>query len=412
MTRPRLSDFLTETDIAALHHPTGQAVGLPGPAYGEGFFSLEQRYLFPRTWCAVAIGPQLPNPGDAVPVDLAGWPLLVVRNRQGEVRVFYNICRHRGMKLCSGPRAGLKNMACPWHSWLYDLDGNLIGAPDFSGEKVKDAELDRATLGLKPVRSTQWLDIIFVNLDGKAPSLEDHLKPLTDLLNGRDLTSIRYGAVRWGGSYDVNWKVLVEGGIEDYHLPWVHPEIMRGVVARNVEVVTASGVFAATSMSNEYASVDKEEYLLRLQEMPTVPCGESVDPNRTYFMNIFPTGGMGVKSRSVDLLTTLPDGPRRTRLTAFTYFVGEGATDPHFEDGRRYVEKRMEYVFDQDRDIWHDLQANIERPTSAGIRTRFSPVWEGAVHQFQRMVVDAILAGEASMPAAKASAESDWSRAD
>jgi phenylpropionate dioxygenase-like ring-hydroxylating dioxygenase large terminal subunit len=407
MARPRLSDFLTPSDISALHRPTGEAVGLPGPAYSAGFFALEQQHLFSRTWCAVAIAPQVPNPGDAVPVDLAGWPLLVVRNRQGEIRVFYNVCRHRGMRLCSGPRTGLKNLACPWHSWLYDLDGNLLGTPDFSGERVKTVSLDHSVLGLKPVRSAQWLDFVFVNLDGQAPSLEDHLRPLQNLLKGRDLGSIRYGGVRWGGSYDVNWKLLVEGGIEDYHLPWVHPEIMRGVIARNVQIFTASGVFAATSMNNEYASVDKEEYLLRLQEMPTVKCTEGADPNRTYFMNIFPTGGMGVKSRSVDFLTTLPDGPGRTRLTAFTYFVGEGATDPRFEDGRRYVEKRMEYVFDQDRSIWNDVQANARRPTSAGIRTRFSPVWEGAIHQFQTMVVDAILDGEARTEAVTAG-EPEW----
>jgi choline monooxygenase len=391
----RLRDFVTESDITALYEPTARAIGLPGDVYADEFFCLEQRHLFPRTWCAIAVGPQVPNPGDAIPVDLAGWPLLVVRNRQGEVGVFHNVCRHRGMRVVTEQRTGLKAIACPWHSWTYDLDGHLVGTPEFGGERVRTAEgLDHATLGLKRVRSARWMDLVFVNIDEKAPELDAHLKPLKDLLDGRDLGSLRYGGVTWGGVFDVNWKLLVEGGIEDYHLPWVHPEMMRGVLARNTRTAVADGVFAAISMEREYGATDREEYIVRQRTMPKMNCAPGVDPNRSYFMNVFPTGGMGVNAHSVHLFTTLPDGPYRTRLTAFTYFVGDGATAPQFAESRQFVEDRMTYVFGQDIAIWRQVQANAQRCDVGGIRTRFSPNWEGAVHHFQKMVVETIRASE------------------
>ena len=98
-----LADLLSERDIQELARPTGEASGLPGHAYGADFFGLETRRLFPRTWCAVAYESDVPTMGDALPVDVAGWPLVLIRGADQQVRVFHNVCRHRQMQVVPEP---------------------------------------------------------------------------------------------------------------------------------------------------------------------------------------------------------------------------------------------------------------------------------------------------------------------
>ena len=96
--------------------PAGEALGLPGRAYGEDFYRLEQRELFPRLWCVAGFSSDIPESGDMMPVELAGWPLVLVRGEDGEVRAFHNICRHRAMRVVPAPCRGHSALVCPWHS--------------------------------------------------------------------------------------------------------------------------------------------------------------------------------------------------------------------------------------------------------------------------------------------------------
>src|SRR5262249_7145020 len=98
-----LADFISDDDIAALERPLGQAIGLPGRVFSAEFFEVEQHCLFPRIWCPVAFASDIPDRGDALPVDLAGWPVLLVRAEDGEIRAFLNICRHRAMQVVTQP---------------------------------------------------------------------------------------------------------------------------------------------------------------------------------------------------------------------------------------------------------------------------------------------------------------------
>ena len=154
------------------------AQGLPGEFYNAAFFEQERTRLFPRVWCAVGVGSEVPDVGDAVPVDLAGWPLLIVRQPDKSIRVFHNICRHRGIQVLMKKAHGLKSISCPWHAWRYALDGELRNTPRVGGEQSHTQQgLDRSQLGLMPVRVAQWQDMVFVNIDGKAPPFSQHIAP-------------------------------------------------------------------------------------------------------------------------------------------------------------------------------------------------------------------------------------------
>ena len=131
-----LSSFVSESDLSALYRPTGEAWGLPGCIYGSEFFAFEQRHLFPRTWCAAGFASDIPDPGDVCPVVLAGWPLLLVRDENREVRAFHNVCRHRANRVVDAPGRQLKSLTCPWHGWTYAFDGTLVGTPRLGGERT------------------------------------------------------------------------------------------------------------------------------------------------------------------------------------------------------------------------------------------------------------------------------------
>ena len=176
--------------------PTAKARGLAGLAFHDpAFLEMENRRLFPRCWVAAGAASDIPEPGDARPVEVAGLPLVLLRDREGAIRAFHNVCRHRAMTVVSEPCKGLKTLRCPWHAWSYALDGRLVATPNLGGIGKGEAEgFEKGDLGLKPVRTGEWLGIVFVNIDGRAEPLEHHTGPLQRRYSGFDFSCLRHGA--------------------------------------------------------------------------------------------------------------------------------------------------------------------------------------------------------------------------
>lgn len=217
--------FDTEA-LAAVMQSTAKASGLPNAHYNDGAtFEAEKQHLFFDTWAAVGLGCDVPEPGYAKPVDFLGQPLLLVKDRQGTIRVFNNVCRHRGMILVTEPGPIRGAIRCPYHSWCYDLDGALKATPHVGGpgQNTHD-DIDRDTLGLLEVKSYIWRDIIFVNLSGTAEPFEAVHSALIDRWSEFDKPLFHGGADSgFELTVQTNWKLAVENYCESYHLPWVHP---------------------------------------------------------------------------------------------------------------------------------------------------------------------------------------------
>ena len=117
--------------------PIEQARGLPSHLYVDDTATAEERErVFFSTWSAITHGKNAPEPGSVMPVDFLGMPLLVVRNKQGEIKVFENVCRHRGMRLVDAPGKLKGPITCPYHAWAYDLDGALKATPHVGGANI------------------------------------------------------------------------------------------------------------------------------------------------------------------------------------------------------------------------------------------------------------------------------------
>jgi choline monooxygenase len=387
------SRLITAADLEAaradLARPAHLAQGLPGAFYGEDFYALEQRTLFPRSWCAVSVASAIPEPGDVLPVDLAGWPLLLLRNRAGELRAFHNICRHRAMRLVGEPCHKARLLRCPWHSWSYDLDGALLATPEVGGAGVHEADgFEAAELGLKPIPVGQFLDYVFVNIDGEAPPFDQHIATLEKLLAGLDLTDLRHGG-RIDDHYGGNWKLSTEGGIEDYHLVFGHPQL-NAHLARNTRPCAADGVYAGGWVDLGSGDDSAAAVASAFEPLPVLRHKDGRACAQMLVLNVFPTGSVLITPDHVMLGLILPDGAAGTRVELHYYFRGEAATSAAHAPARAAALEMWRQVLPQDYPFVEGTQATVKVRDAAGVRTRFSPYWETPVLDFQKMVLKAV----------------------
>ena len=217
---------MTHSDLSNVRQPIETANGLPNAHYTDhARFEDEKQAVLFSSWAGLAVAADVPEPGDAVPHTFLGMPLLLIRDKDGVVRVFFNTCRHRGMILVDTPRKIEGAIRCPYHSWCYSTKGRLVTTPHVGGPGQNTHEaIDRDTLGLIEVRSHIWRDVVFINVSGDAPDFEvvhaDLLKRWSEVER-----PVFHGGPdsRFTLAVKSNWKLPVENYCESYHLPWVHP---------------------------------------------------------------------------------------------------------------------------------------------------------------------------------------------
>lgn len=207
-------------------HPEGFPTlpSVPAGRYVDpAFADLEQRYVFGRSWLFVAHSEEMPEPGDFVVLRQFRQSIFLVRRSDGEIRAFYNTCRHRGGPVVREEAGSTgRRMVCSYHSWVYDLDGALVGVPD----AADFGELDRECLALRPIRCERWGSFVFINLDGEAEPLRCALdvvgRELDDQIGGGEGVGPVHLIDRRSIEVAGNWKLTVDANIETYHVNTVH----------------------------------------------------------------------------------------------------------------------------------------------------------------------------------------------
>ncbi|MCW2518572.1 MAG: Rieske (2Fe-2S) domain protein [Mycobacterium sp.] len=207
---------------------------LAGDFYTSGpVFTAEQDQIFEKMWFCAARSGDLADPGQFKTVQVGRESVLVVRGRDGALRAFLNVCRHRGATICTEPSGAVKrNLQCPYHAWTYALDGKLVAAPNLGSLKDESgAGIDRYKYGLVPVALTEWLGYAWVCLADEPPSFADEvIGEVTHRLGDPaaiDHYAIENLSVGHRVVYDVaaNWKLIVENFMECYHCATIHPEL-------------------------------------------------------------------------------------------------------------------------------------------------------------------------------------------
>lgn len=235
--------------MTATHHPSALLTTLPGHYYtSEAVFAAEQSDIFEASWVCAARAGDLLQPGQFKKIQIGRESVLVVRGRDGMLRAFLNVCRHRGAQLCTESEGQVRRtLRCPYHAWTYALDGKLVAAPNLAALTDDDGvAIDRYRYGLVPVALTEWLGYAWVCLADVPPSFEDTVVGEVTLRLGDAGAIDRYGVdgLQLGRRivYDVaaNWKLIVENFMECYHCAAIHPELVdvlpefaRGMAAQS-----------------------------------------------------------------------------------------------------------------------------------------------------------------------------------
>ena len=384
----RLDGGLVE-GLMAVDAPIGRARGLPNAAYvDEEFRAFEQRRLWRRGWACVGFASDVPARGDARPVEPGGVPLLVLRAKDGSVRVFHNVCRHRGMKLATEPTRFANVVRCPYHSWCYDHGGALVVAPHVGGPGCNvHPDMDRAELGLVPVRSAVWWDFVFVDLDGDAPDFDDWIAPLAARWHRIDVARFRTPAAEEGRftlEVAANWKLAVENYVEAYHLPWVHPGLNSYSRLEDHDNVVADGHFSGQLTRAYRPSLDEAGRRF--------PAFDDLDPfweTGAEYVALYPNLLLGVHRDHGFGILIEPGGVARTREQVRLYYLDEAATAGDLAPLRRRSLALWREVFEEDVAVVEGMQAGRYSPAFDG--GRFSPAMDPPTHAFHRWVAARLL---------------------
>ncbi len=300
-------------------------------------FRIEKERIFCREWLAVCREEELPAAGDHLVLDVVGESTLLVRNREGELRAFYNVCRHRGSRLCrsagepvaagrlplaGGITAG-RLIVCPYHQWSYDLNGALVAAPHLGA----GTGFDKQEFHLYPIGVQTWGGFVFVNLTpAAARPLGSQLGGIPTRLQRYPLADLRIGATI---RYDVaaNWKILCENYNECYHCAGVHPELCavvpsfreagganldwnRGIAHREgAYTFTASG----TTLRRAFPGLDEDEQVRHKGEL------------------VYPNLFLSAACDHVAAFLLRPRGPEHTEITCHFLFEIQEIDKPGFD---------------------------------------------------------------------------------
>ncbi|MEO1193452.1 MAG: aromatic ring-hydroxylating dioxygenase subunit alpha [Pseudomonadota bacterium] len=206
-------------DLSALQDLDREdARGMPGDFYNsEAFLEFEKEHLFRKEWVGLCHVGELPNPGDFFTTELVGEQLLVCHDSEGQLRVFSNVCRHRGNQVVTEAKGNRTRFVCGYHAWTYGTDGALKTAPLM--KKVRS--FDPASCGLKEFETEVWENFLFVNLDGTASPLAPRMTGLSRLMTNYH-HELRHLVFMEETVWNTNWKSLMENFLEGYHLSATH----------------------------------------------------------------------------------------------------------------------------------------------------------------------------------------------
>ncbi len=383
---------MIEKNIGALRlvdQPIETAAGLPNDAYtSSAFAALERDAVLGRSWTCIGVGHQVANPGDVRPVTLLGLPLILLRDMDGEIRVFHNVCSHRGMELVTAPCRSKGTLRCPYHSWTYHLNGDLRATPFVGGPGTTDCGgFDKARHGLKPVRSAVWFDAVFVNLSGDAPDFAEFIAPLAERWRDFDASRLRHGGEDSRFQVDVacNWKLAVENYCEAYHLPWIHPGLNSYSRLEDHYNIECDGHFAGQgSLAYRPALNGNADPFPAHPGLPDQWIGAAE------YIALFPNVLFGIHADHFYTVCLQPVTVSRTIEHFEIYYFDEEAADADHGKLRQANAAQWLGVFEEDRGVVEGMQRGRASPAFRG--GVFSPVMDRPTHCFHKWVASKLTA--------------------
>ena len=374
--------------LDAVRQPIEQARGLPNAHYTDpAVFEAEKHAVLFASWAGLGVTADVPEVGDAKPVEFLGIPLLLVRDRTGQVRVFQNICRHRGMILVAEPRKIEGAIRCPYHSWCYSTDGKLISTPHVGGPGHNTHEaIDKSLLGLIEVRSHIWFNTVFVNIDGNAAPFEEVHADL--IARWADFDQPMYHGGTESGftlAVNTNWKLAVENYCESYHLPWVHPGLNSYSRLEDHYHINEPGKY-----SGQGTTVYRQ---LTGDDGATFPDFAGLDEKwgeGGEYVTVYPNVLLGVQRDHAFVIVLEPQTHDTTQEHVHIFYATNAIDDAL----RTKNAIQWRGVFEEDIFVVEGMQKGRSAPGFDG--GRFSPAMDGPTHCFHDWVAGKLAGAEAA----------------
>jgi len=340
---------------ASVSVPFERARAMPKSVYTSAdFLDRERSRIFAREWLCAGRADALPKPGDYLTMEIAGEPVIVLRDTDGQVRAMSNVCRHRMSTLLEG-RGNARSIVCPYHAWTYNLDGTLRGAPamtlnqGFCKEDVK----------LPQVRCEVWLGWIMVTLDPGAAPPSEALKDVGTLVGHLDMGSYRE-TFREDFTWATNWKVLAENFMESYHLPACHRGTIGGA-SRLEEMVCPEG-----RPGFNYHWILKDDTVPLALAHPANRRLTGDDRRRTWLLAIYPSLLITLTPGYFWYLSLTPAGPGHVRVLFGGGMSPNWLADPEAKKHLAGVKSLLDRVNEEDKGcterVYRGLCARMSEP--------------------------------------------------
>jgi len=341
-------------------------------------FAKEQEAIFSGQWVCVGHQSEIAKAGNYFVREVAGESLIIVRDKRGEIHGFFNVCRHRGTRLCEERSGHFSAIQCPYHAWTYGLDGRLIGAPhmdDVPGFVKADYSLQAVNLAL-------WEGFIFANLADSPTPLEETFAPLAGKFSHWNLPKLR-SAKRIEYDVRANWKLIFENYSECYHCPGVHPMLSKVSPYDSAENDVCEGPFLGGFMS-----ITKGTGLTMSGKACALPVGDirSEDHARVFYYSIFPNMLLSLHPEYVMVHQLWPKSLQRTLILCDWFFHPEA-----FDRDDFHPNDAIEFWDVTNRQDWHvcelsqqGIASRAYQPGPYSPRESIPAAWDREYLRFMR----------------------------
>ncbi len=371
--------------------PIAAAIGLPNALYtsDQGFIDDRDKVMAP-SWACIGFVDDLPEPNFVFPVDFMGLPLLITRDNNNDIRVFHNVCSHRGMHLADVPCRTNGLVRCPYHSWTYQLDGQLRGTPHVGGFGVHEHDdFDKSASNLRAIRCEVWLGCVFVNLSGTADDFLHYVAPLTRqfdelcTLNERERFISNSNAGRTQLTVKSNWKLAVENYLESYHLPTVHPELNRISPLQEHFSLDYFDQGAGQGSSN-YQRLNIDDV-----ELPRLAGWPEEQMNKALYPTLYPNTLIGIHADHLFIMMLQPINKDETVEHVRISYVGEEALSDTYSGHHDAMLSNWSNVFSEDIFAVERMQKGRSSPGYTG--GKFAPSMDEPTVHFHRWIAQRLL---------------------
>ena len=335
--------------------PFERAHAMPKSVYtSPEFAEAEQRHIFAQEWLCAGRADALAKPGDYLTMTIAGEPVIILRDREGQLRGMSNVCRHRMSTLLEG-RGNVRSIVCPYHAWTYNLDGSLRGAPAMA----RNEDCCRDDVKLPPVRVEDWQGWIMVTRNPDAPPVAERLAGVDRLVGHLPMADYRE-VFREEFRWDTNWKVLAENFMESYHLPVCHAGTIGGASDLNkMECPAGEEAF-------NYHWIIKNDMVPLALAHPSNTVLQGDDRRITWLLAIYPSLLITLTPGYFWYLSLTPDGPGSVRVLFGGGMSAEWMADPEAERHLTSVKALLDDVNVEDKGcvekVWKGLCAGLSAP--------------------------------------------------